>query len=320
TGAVSITRWGTDGASWANLTATSQEDGTSSACSATPCVTINMSAPASTTFTLGKTSTGGTVYNITPAPASGGNLNFSVAGSGSAGATQPGILLIEEKDDSSNVYSLHVTGSTETSGSNNVAIPTAPDFTATEDTDTLGSDSNVNRYVDLYGVFAERKTSGQDTLKIWYPDEQLTADIFVLAEDATISTSGASGGTTIKQAVPVRTSISALDTEVTTADRTTKNLILVGGPIVNSLVRELATAGKTKDTQWYLDQGPGTVLVDLVANAFQDGKSALVVAGMNADDTRSGTKILQNYDARASEFAGKARVVWKNGVVSTTAA
>ncbi|MBI2580122.1 MAG: S-layer protein [Candidatus Aenigmarchaeota archaeon] len=307
-----------------NLTAVAQEDGTTSACQTTVCASLNMTEAAHTqAFNLSRTSTGGAVYNIS-ADRNGTSINISMASDfdslGAARATQPGILLLEEKDDSSNVYYAYVAASTETSGSNNVAIPTAPEFTSNEDTDTLGSNSNINRYVDLYGVYAERTTSGQDTVKIWYPDDQTKAEIFVLAEGATTSaTTGASAGT-VKQAVPVKTSIAKLDTEVTTADKTTKNIILVGGPAVNSLVRELATAAKTKDTQWYLDQGPGTTLVDLVSDAFTTGKSVLVVAGYNADDTRTGTGVLQNYDAHASELASKNRVVWKNGVVSTTAA
>ena len=146
--------------------------------------------------------------------------------------------------------------------------------------------------------------------------------IFDQIESQDILTASASGtaGKTVKSAVPIKTAVAKLDTEVTSSDKSTKNVILVGGPFVNTLVAELATAGKTKATQWYLDQGPGTTLVDLVSSAFTDGRSALVVAGYNADDTRTGTGVLQNYDAHASELAGKNTVVWKNGVVSTTAA
>ncbi|MBI2172811.1 MAG: S-layer protein [Candidatus Aenigmarchaeota archaeon] len=313
--------------SYLNLSSATQEDGTASACPQSPCVSklnVTFGSGDSELFNLSRTATGGLVYNISASRVGSGWLNISVASdqdaTGAARATQPGIVLMEEKDDGSNVYYAYVAASTETSGSNNVAIPTAPEFTSVEDTDTLGSDSNVNRYVDLYGTYAERKTSGQDTVKIWYPDEQTTLDVFVLAEGATTSASSGASGSTVKQAVPVKTPIAKQDSEVTTADKTTKNLILVGGPAVNSLVRELATAAKTKDRQWYLDQGPGTTLVDLVSDAFTTGKSALVVAGYNADDTRTGTGVMQNYDAHASELTGKNRVVWKNGVVSTAAA
>jgi len=108
-----------------------------------------------------------------------------------------------------------------------------------------------------------------------------------------------------------------LDTEVTSADKSTKNLILVGGPAVNTLVKELGDAGKTQTRDWYVSQGEGTAIVDLVADAFASGKSALVVAGYSAADTRAATSMLQNYDAYT--WVGD-RAVVKNGVISTTTA
>lgn len=321
-----------------NITAASNEDGTSSALDASP-VSLNASTVGtSATFRLGRTSTGGLLYNVSlngngGLDVSTATINLTVQQVSIAQGFQPGLILVEEKDDSSNIYSAFVGASSETSGSNNVAIPTAPSFTFTAATSgtgpggvALGSDSTMTDYVDLYGVYARRTTTGQDTLKIYYPDDQVTANLAVVGADGTATISAGGTGTSVRDAAPIKTAVAKLDSEVGTTEKSTKNLVLVGGPAVNSLVAELGAAKtadnktKTYDVAWYRAQGKGTALVDLVENAFATGKAALVVAGHDAADTRAVTSIMQDFGAHASEFAAKMRVVWKNGVVSTQAA
>lgn len=309
TGATTTTTGVTDGMVNLTVAATTIEDGTASALTAT--TTLNLSsAGLSKTFTLGRTTTGGTVYNIT---ANGQTFNLTVAGSGAAGATQPSILLVEEKDDSSNVYSVHIAAATETSSSNNIASLATPDFTATEDTSALASDTNQNRYVDLYGVYVEEKTSNANSMKVKYPDEQVVANVFVLAEGASTSESGGASATTVKQAVAVKTAVGRIDSEVGDTEKSTKNLILVGGPCVNSLVSDLATASKFDYScgSWP-NQNIG--VIKLVEDAFTTGKSALVIAGTTKTETRNAAKILMQYDDYATSLAAKKTVK----VVDTT--
>lgn len=303
-----------------NITAAVKEDG-SAAALATAITNKNTTEAGggSTTATLGRTATGGLIYNLTFTARDLVTIRV-VGSSGAVGLTQPGFILVEEKDSNSDVYSVVVSASSEASGSNYVAIPTLTGFTNTGSGTAgiaLGSDSTMTDYVDLYGVYVRKTTSGQDTLSLYYPDDQVTANVFVLASDASVTQTSGGTSSVVKSAAPVKTQLGKLDTEVTSADKSTKNLILVGGPVVNTLVGELATAGKTKDTAWYRAQGAGTALVDLVSDAFATGKSALVVAGYEAADTRAATSRLQNYDAYT--WAGS-RVVLKNGVVSTEAA
>ncbi len=299
-----------------NITAVAKEDGTASALASAVNNFNITSASATANVTLGRTATGGLIYAI-KFP---NNYTASISVVGSAAGVElsrPGLLVVEEKDDNSDQYSFLTTATTEASGSNNVAIPSAPDFTATEDTAALGSESSVTDYVDLYGVYARRSTSGQDIVTFYYSDEQVTSNVFVLAKEATVTQTSGGTGSTVKSATPVKTALGKLDSEVTSADKSTKHLILVGGPVVNTLVAELATAGKTRDTAWYRAQGAGTALVDLVENAFASGRSALVVAGHSAADTRAASSRIQNYDAYT--WVGN-RVVLKNGVVTTETA
>ena len=318
TGALNFTFYeGNGGTQNLNITAVAKEDGQASALAAAVTGVNASNTGAVYNVTLGRTATGGLIYAL-KFPNNNRSVSISVVGS-AAGVelSRPGVLIVEEKDDNSDQYSFLTAASSETSGSNNVAIPGAPDFTASEDSAALGSESSVTDYVDLYGAYARRTTSGQDIITFYYPDDQVTSNVFVLAKEATVTQTSGGTGSTVKSATPVKTALGKLDSEVTSADKSTKHLILVGGPAVNTLVAELATAGKTRDTAWYRSQGAGTALVDLVENAFTSGRTALVVAGHSAADTRSATSRIQNYDAYTWATD---RVVLKNGVVTTETA
>lgn len=328
TGAITVTR---DAGTHFNITASSNEDGTSSAIgtvagnsSTTSGSVTRFNASASGTevsFALGRTSTGGLIYNLRTVGVDTGNVNLTVGAAAAGNFSQPAIVLVETKDNNNDVYSTLFPVTSEASGSNQVAIAGQPKFTHTNATEvTLGSDSNKLRAVDLFGVYTERATSGQDTVTATIPSEQVQAQIAVLALGSTATVGTGATGSTVKQAVPVKTAVAKLDTEVTSADKTTKNLILVGGPVVNSLVKELATSSKTWDTATYVSEGAGTAIVQLVADAFTSGKSALVVSGHSAADTRSVTSVLQNFDAYKTQFTGKNLVVWKNNVISSSSA
>ena len=317
TGALNFTFSNQGGSRLVNITAVPKEDGTASALASAVNNFNITSGDAVANVTLGRTTTGGLIYALKFPNNYAASVSV-VGGSAGVELSKPGFILVEEKDDNSDQYSVVISASTEASGSNNVAIPSIVGFTnggSGTSGISLGSDSTITDYVDLYGTYVRKTTSGQDTLWIYYPDDQLSANVFVLANDAMVAQTTGGGGSSVKSATPVKTALGKLDTEVTSADKSTKNLILVGGPVVNTLVGELATAGKTRDTAWYRSQGAGTALIDLVDNAFTSGRSALVVAGHSAPDTRSAASRMQNYDAYS--WVGN-RVVLKNGVVTTS--
>ena len=267
-------------------------------------VTYN-SATKSNKFQAGKGSLGGLWYNVDVV--ANGTYRLTVMnGAGTANMTSPAIVIREEADKDGNEWHVVIPGTNELSGSTVQQIVGAPTFTHTAASTgvSLKTDTYKTRYVDLYGTFAERSTNNQDTLVVYYPDEQMKMDLFVLTNAATVTAASASSGATVKEAVPIKTSIAKLDKEVTNADKTGKNLILVGGPAVNTLVTDLASQGKTKNTQWYRDKGAGTALVELVDNAFTSGKSALVVAGHSAADTRVAAGVVQNFDGNKDKLKG----------------
>ena len=154
-------------------------------------------------------------------------------------------------------------------------------------------------------------TTGQNSLVLYYPDDQRVSNFYVLGPTGSLGTSGGTAASTVttQKVVPIKTSVAKLDNEVTSADRSNTNLILIGGPAVNTLVAELATAGKTKARADYGAKGVGYYIVDLVKDAFTTGKVALVVAGYEASETRTATALMQKYDdtANAALLAGKTR-------------
>ncbi|MCX6815950.1 MAG: S-layer protein [Candidatus Aenigmarchaeota archaeon] len=321
-GAVTLTKWydGTTSAWAITLTATAKEDGTTSALMV-GLTNFSISGTTLGSFVLGRTTTGGVNYTITPA----NSTIFSINATGTTGTeTQPAVLIIEEKDDAGNQAGVLVPATVGSSGSNYLAGVSSPEFTSavSSGSNAWGSNSNKASTADYWGTIAVRDTSSsaQPIADVYYPDIQRSSNVYVLGSSASVTAVGGTDSGTVQQAVPIKTSIAKLDREVTSADRTSLNLILVGGPAVNSLVAELGVAAKTWTRDQYVAAGAGTGLLDLVADAFTTGKSALVVAGYSADDTRFVTGVLQSYDTHASELAAKNRAVYKNGVISSTTA
>lgn len=117
-----------------------------------------------------------------------------------------------------------------------------------------------------------------------------------LAVKAYFGTLGAAAtaGSTVHEVVPVTSAVALLDSEVTSTYKAA-NLILVGGPCVNTLVADLATAGKFgyTCTGW---PGRNFGLVEVVDDAFTTGKFVLVLAGTRAEDTRMACHAVQQYD------------------------
>lgn len=306
------------------ITQATNERGESSTMTST---TIDEGANA--TVTLGRTSTGGVRYNIKNENL--GKLSLKMATAANTLVDQPAVLLLEEADDNNDYHTVLVRAGTETRSGNEETSVQSPVFSySTSGAGGTGgaspdTDSDLTKYVDFFGTYAEVNTKDQNRASVWYPDSQVSANVFILGTGAKVTTVPAAAGLTVRDAAPIKTAVAKLDSEVGTTEKSTKNLILVGGPAVNSLVAELAAAKtadnktKTSDVAWYRAQGKGTALVDMVENAFATGKAALVVAGFDAADTRAVTSVMQDFGAHASALAGKMRVVWKNGVVSTEA-
>ncbi|NOZ77412.1 MAG: S-layer protein, partial [Euryarchaeota archaeon] len=81
--------------------------------------------------------------------------------------------------------------------------------------------------------------------------------------------------------VPVKS-----EDEVTDTEKEGNTLVLVGGPVANSLVAELVKAGKSK-VDWYASEGD----VEVIEDAFAEGQTAIIVAGKDREATANATEM-----------------------------
>ncbi len=162
-------------------------------------------------------------------------------------------------------------------------------------TQTLESNTDKQQASNPYGTLITHLTTGQRSVEISYPDVQMTADVFVLGAAATAPTTSTTGtGTVVLPSIG--SGIAKLDSEIS-AEKTTKNLILVGGPFANSLVQELAVSGKTPTRdEWFGENLKGKAIIQAIGDAFPGGKTAIVVAGFSAEDSRIATLKLATAD------------------------
>jgi len=166
----------------------------------------------------------------------------------------------------------------------------------------------------ILGSTSSSATSDSIVLKV--PSKSLAAKVYFGKQGATSSTG------TVKEVVPVITAVGKLDTSITTNDKATKNMVLVGGPCINTLVQALVDAGKLDTTYTCANGNPGsawtagTGYIIVVDDPFDvTGKYAVVVAGTVAADTTVAATTLQQYADKLSGITSNwAKVTTSTGV------
>jgi hypothetical protein len=117
------------------------------------------------------------------------------------------------------------------------------------------------------------------------------------------------GGVYYTFAGPVVSPVAKLDKELTAADKTSKHLIVVGGPCVNTVAAEvLGLVYPACGTASGLT--PDTAKIEVVDDKYASGLKVVLVYGWEAKDTRLAANVLQNYDQAtvASKLVGKSSV------------
>jgi len=208
----------------------------------------------------------------------------------------PAIIVWEEKDDNSRYEALVVTMDAYGSSSDKVGVDdiyrTWMTSVSTGDgtyRQTLYSDSDIAKEIDLYGtiVTKDSNTADQAFASISYPDEQIYAQIYMAETDASI-TAGTSGTTTVTQLGDVKIK----DTEVSSVSG--KNLIVLGGSCINSVAAKLL-GGAYCEASFTEKAGvsAGQGVIQSFGDAYTTGKIALLVAGYNAEDTVNAASYLR---------------------------
>ena len=182
-------------------------------------------------------------------------------------------------------------------------------------------------YIDNFGVTVKtpktKLESSSGSMELSVPNTQDKVSMFIGTEEPetkslkpgesyegitvnAINVEGAKMATVTPISVPV----AAVDTEIT--DKTETNLILFGGPVVNTLVEEL---GYTAADFGSADAPLGKLM--LKSAAFGGSNYALVVAGWEAENTQAACWVLAHYFDYADELEGKSDVsVTGTGITS----
>jgi len=162
---------------------------------------------------------------------------------------------------------------------------------------SLDGDSDHKVGMTDYGVYLDHlNPSGNDDpdeLTFSVPEIQRFAQVFVTMGDVSASEGGA--GTVMTDAVnPIAVGLAVLDKDAPAFG--VQNLIVVGGPCVNSVAAELLG----NPTECAAGFTPGKAMI----KSFEKtGKVAILVAGYSADDTVGASRVLANHGDYAA-FAG----------------
>ncbi len=176
----------------------------------------------------------------------------------------------------------------------------------------LSWDSKNNFYSEMtkWGTLVEHETptDGQNTVTITYPEDEVTADVYLTSGVVKIETAGGTGGSESVTVSKIEVGATKLASEVT--DVTAQNVIAVGGPCANSVAA--AVMGNPADCTAGFEAGKGRILL------FENGENvAMVVAGFSAMDTRNAAQVIANYQDYALD--GTAMEVTKVGTTLTVA-
>jgi len=149
---------------------------------------------------------------------------------------------------------------------------------------------------------SDSSSSNGVTWKI--PSKTLAVKMSFGSPIGTTSTTG-----TYKDQVVVTSPVAALDSEVTSAHKA-KDLIVVGGPCVNTVAQSLVDSGKLSanytcaggvlGTAWSTDVG----YIIVIDDGFTTGSQVMFVAGTKAAQTRTAALVLQQYSTLLAGLTG----------------
>ncbi|MBI2542749.1 MAG: hypothetical protein HYW24_01005 [Candidatus Aenigmarchaeota archaeon] len=152
-------------------------------------------------------------------------------------------------------------------------------------------------------VYTVKSNVNSDKVVLGIPPET----VYGLMQFGKIGASTTTTGGTVKEVVAVTTAVAKLDNEVSSTDKTTKHLILVGSSAVNKITAEAyGVTYPTYGSQWTKDKSlpiaENKAVIDVLDGKFATGKQVVVVAGWRAEDTRLASSVLQSYATKLSSI------------------
>ena len=190
-------------------------------------------------------------------------------------------------------------------------------FSMTPNPTQVGT-SNEWKHITAYGSYVDvtGDNNGKSSVSIYGAGQRPAPANIAIGTNPVMSTSAGAAGGTYNAAVPVTNPIAKFPSEVTQTAALDKDLILVGGPCANALVKTLLdTAWSSTDScaAWLADadlKDNGKGLIQVVENIFGSGKKALIVAGTSAQDTRN---LIANKAIKPTEFKALGAVAQYKG-------
>jgi len=180
----------------------------------------------------------------------------------------------------------------------------------------LSTNTDKSQALDLFGTFMERDTTGENSVKVTVPADQMVADILFTATGATVAAGSSSSGTVKELGAPF-----VKDSEVSSVS--TSNLIVIGGSCVNTVAAQLLGSSSPicgADFTAKTGVSAGEFLIQSFASPYSTGKVATLVAGFNAQDTINAAKYFttQSVDTTAGK-SYKGTSATEATLVTTTA-
>jgi hypothetical protein len=148
-------------------------------------------------------------------------------------------------------------------------------------------------------ILEDRTDSNSKSIDIIYGGEESYADVYIAAEGTEVIAGTGGSKTTVAGKIDV--SATKLASEI--SDVAAQNLILVGGPCANAAAAEVM--GNPADCLTGFEAGKGIIQLFSDTGA---GNVAILVAGMNAEDTRAASMVLAEYDKYATDLDGRTKV------------
>lgn len=228
---------------------------------------------------------GGNTYNVLGATT---NLDFGFIAENNtgvysisfAGKSNPGFIIREDKIQGGTQNWIYLPVTYDAANSKiKIGSPSSSD-SVYSNINTVGSQTYEG--LTAYGT---KVTTLDGSASISYPDTFAYASVYVMSPEGTVVQTNTTAGTvTTDKMVKVTADIAKLDTEITDADKTEHDVILLGGSCVNKLVDELNKNGKFEYScsDW---PGKNIAIAQVINDAFSEGRVAIVIAGTTAEGT-----------------------------------
>lgn len=167
--------------------------------------------------------------------------------------------------------------------------------TTSDADDELWYDNTVISSIDekvlsKYGIKSADDPEGMmddDKFEFYVPEERQQVKVIIGSSETAVE--GESGSVTSDKVNPIGVGLGVLDKDVSVGSQ---NMIVVGGPCVNTVAAELM--GNPANCAEGFESGKA--MIKLFENS---GKTSMLVAGYGADDTSRATSVLVKYDMYA---------------------